>query len=177
MNIHTVIFIILLLFLMFTELFLSATWNKYYYLYGIPIFIKKIEISNINKTYNGIHYFINNIETVKGFNKFDGIMLDKNIFAFRKKKIGVCRNNFNTIHGTIKIDSENRRLEIRGYMEYIFPVLLLFIPAFFALDSMFSLADSTPYLICLLFVYLISFVYERIKYNQLVKVLEGLING
>lgn len=176
MAIHTVIFIIFLLFIMFTELFLSATWNKYYYLYGIPIFIKKLEISNVNKAYNEIHYFINNIETVKGFKKFDGIMLDKNIFAFRKKKIG-SYSNFDTIHGTIKIDSEKRRLEIRGYMEYIFPAMLLFIPVFFALDSMFSLADSTPYLICLLFVYLISFVYERIKYNQLVKVLEDLING
>ena len=102
------VFGILLLIIAITETVLSGTWNKYYFLHGIPIFSKEIEISNINKASKEIQNFIITLDTFSGFSKYKGTMFDENTFAFRKKMITVSfyRNDLENIHGTISINPE-----------------------------------------------------------------------
>ena len=55
------IFIILLFILAIIETILAARWNKFYFLYGIPIFKKTIEIQNREKASAEIIYLINHM--------------------------------------------------------------------------------------------------------------------
>ena len=79
------VFGILLFSIVIIETILSGTWNRYYFFYGIPIYSKEIEISDLNKTSQLITHFIDIMDTVKGFSKYKGKSLDENTFAFRKK--------------------------------------------------------------------------------------------
>ena len=79
------VFGILLFSIAIIETILSGTWNRYYFLYGIPIYSKEIEISDLNKTSQLVIHFIDTMDTVKGLSKYKGKRLDENTFAFRKK--------------------------------------------------------------------------------------------
>ena len=52
------VFGILLFSIAIIETILSGTWNRYYFLYGIPIYSKEIEISDLNKTSQLVIHFI-----------------------------------------------------------------------------------------------------------------------
>ena len=67
-----IVFAVLLFAIVIIETVLSATWSKYYFLYGVPIFVKEIEISKISETKQKVSEFINNMDSKKGFSKYKG---------------------------------------------------------------------------------------------------------
>ena len=77
------IFIIILFILAIIETILAARWNKFYFLYGIPVFRKTIEIQNLEKASTEIIYLINHMNTIKKFRKYIGHIFDENTFFFR----------------------------------------------------------------------------------------------
>ena len=172
------VFVILLLGIAITETVLSGTWNKYYFLHGIPIFSKEIEISNLIKVSNEIQNFITTLDMFPDFTKYKGTMFDENTFAFRKKLITVSffRNDFENIHGTISINPESGNIKIKGYASYSFLAFLLYFFAFFLSDSENFLVGFLLALFVILIIGLISYAFDRRKYNQLVAEITKLVN-
>ena len=172
------VFVILLLIIAITETVLSGTWNKYYFLHGIPIFSKEIEIPNINKASKEIQNFIITLDTFPGFSKYKGTMFDENTFAFRKKMITVSfyRNDFENIHGTISINPESRKIKIKGCSGYSFLAFLLYFFVFFLSDSENFVAGFLPALFFILIIGLISYAFDRRKYNKFVAKITELVN-
>ena len=172
------VFVILLLIIAITETVLSGTWNKYYFLHGIPIFSKEIEISNINKASKEIQNFIITLDTFPGFSKYKGTMFDENTFAFRKKMITVSfyHNDFENVHGTISINPESRNIKIKGYPGYSFLAFLLYIFVFFLSDSENFVVSFLPALFVILIICLISYAFDRRKCNKLVAKIIELVN-
>ena len=159
--------IILLFILAIIETILNARWNKFYFLYGIPVFRKTIEIQNLEKASAEIIYLINHIDTIKKFRKYTGHIFDENTFFFRKKMVSSGRNNFDDIKGIIFVDAENREIVVKGSLGYTFIlgvliVLLMFINAF---DSFTELLIPVSFIVIML---IISYLIERRKYNLLV---------
>ena len=173
------VFGILLFSIAIIETVLSGTWNRFYFLYGIPIYSKEIEISDLTKTSQLVIHFIDTMDTVKGLSKYKGKRLDENTFAFRKKMIAVSffRNDFENIHGTIGIDSESRTLKIKGYAGYTFPALMLYIFIVFTAGFESFLTEAFSSLIIILILSSISYAFDRRKYNKLFTEITKLING
>jgi len=172
------VFVILLLIIAITETVLSGTWNKYYFLHGIPIFSKEIEISNINKASEEIQNFIITLDTFPGFSKYKGTMFDENTFAFRKKIITVSfyRNDFENIHGTISINPESRNVEIKGYAGFSLLAFLLYFFVFFLSETENFVARIFPALFFIFIIGLISYAFDRRKYNKMLTEITELIN-
>jgi len=173
------VFGILLFIIVIIETILSGTWNRYYFLYGIPIYSKEIEISDLNKTSQKIIHFINNIDTINGFSKYRGEILNENTFAFRKKivTINFLRNDFENIHGTISIDSGSRTLKIKGYAGYSFPACMLCIFIVFTAGSESFFIEAFSSVIIILILSSISYAFDHRKYNKLFVEITKLING
>ena len=173
------VFGILIFIIVIIETILSGTWNRYYFLYGIPIYSKELEISDLNKISQEIIHFIDTMDTVNGFSKYKGKRLDESTFAFRKKMItvGFFRNDFENIHGTISIDSESRTLKIKGCAGYSFPIFMLYIFIVFTAGSESFLIDVFSSVIIILILSSISYVFDRRKYNRLFVEITKLING
>ncbi|MCQ2579205.1 MAG: hypothetical protein MJ159_00735 [Treponemataceae bacterium] len=174
-----IVFAVLLFAIVIIETVLSATWSKYYFLYGVPIFVKEIEISKISETKQRVSEFINNMDSKKGFSKYKGKEIFENNFAFRKKMITVShyRNNFENIHGIISIDTEKRILKIKGYTGYTFLSSLIYIIIFLIDKDDFSLGSLISALFIILIIFLIAYAFEHRKYKQLVKELLELVNN
>jgi hypothetical protein len=171
------VFVIFLIIIV-AEIVLSGTWNKYYFLYGIPLFSKEIEISNLDRATKEIQNFITNIDTNAEFSKYKGVIFDEHTFAFRKKLniINFSRNDFERIHGTISINPENRNITIKGYMEYSFLAFMLYFLVFFISDSKKLVISSLPFLFAFLLSGLMAYIFDRKKYNKLVTEITELVN-
>lgn len=159
--------IIILCLLAVVEVVLMTTWNKFYFLYGIPVFRKTIEIQNLEKASAEIIYLINHMDTIKKFRKYIGHIFDENTFFFRKKMVSSGRNNFDDIKGIIFVDAENREIVVKGSLGYTFIlgvliVLLMFINAF---DSFTELLIPVSFIVIML---IISYLIGQRKYNLLV---------
>lgn len=159
--------IIILCLLAVVEVVLMTTWNKFYFLYGIPVFRKTIEIQNLEKASAEIVYLINHMDTIKKFRKYIGHIFDENTFFFRKKMVSSGRNNFDDIKGIIFVDAENREIVVKGSLGYTFIlgvliVLLMFINAF---DSFTELLIPVSFIVIML---IISYLIGQRKYNLLV---------
>ena len=108
---------IILITIAIIEIILSGTWNKMYFSYGIPILSKEIEFSDTNKTSTEILYFINHMDTVKGFSKYTGRILDENIAS----NISIAPNTTQsyiisfTLHGTGSEQNEDQGKTFKGY--------------------------------------------------------------
>lgn len=160
------------------ETILAATWNKYYFLHGIPVFIKEMEIQNLSESKQEIFNFINNMDAVKGFSKYKGTQIDENNFAFRKKMVFVScyRNDFDNIYGIISFDEENRTLKIKGYAGFTFLAIMLTLAAFFMDDSEFSFVKLLIVLFLVIIFSLMFYAFERRKYNKLANEISNIIN-
>ncbi|MCQ2583774.1 MAG: hypothetical protein MJ160_07690 [Treponema sp.] len=174
-----IVFAILLFAVGIIETVLSATWSKYYFLYGIPIFVKEVEILKISEARQRVSEFINNLDSRKGFSKYKGKEISENKFAFRKKIITVShyRNDFENIHGIISIDAENRILKIKGYTGYTFLSFLIYFTVFFIDKVDFSFGSLFPVLFMVIILFLISYAFEHRKYKLLVNELLELVNN
>lgn len=159
------------------ETILSSTWNKHYFSHGIEIFKKSIPVSNLDNASHKISEFVNNLDKQKGFSNYKGADLDDNVFAFQKKliTIGTFRNDLESIHGTISIDSETRAIRIKGFVGYSFLSLMIFI--FFLLDSDFSFSRLVSALIIVFIPSLLSYWFESRKYKKLTTQIKNLINS
>lgn len=172
MELVYIVFGIILCVLCIIEAILYSTWNKIYFLYGIPSFSKKIEFSNLNSVTNGIIYFITNMENINDFSKYKGKIAAENIFFFRKKMITVGRNDFENIYGKIIIDTENRVVIIKGFMGYSFLAVMLYFFSYFADHTQSFLVSVIPILI----IFLISFTFNHNRYKKMVKEISNLIS-
>ena len=105
-------------------------------------------------------------------------MFDENTFAFRKKMITVSfyRNKFDNIHGTISINPESRKIKIKGCLSYSFLNFLLYFFVFFLSDSENFVAGFLPALFFILIIVLISYAFDRRKYNKFVAKIKELVN-
>ena len=161
------------------ETILSSTWNKHYFSHGIEIFKKSIPVSNLDNASHKISEFVNNLDKQKGFSNYKGADLDDNVFAFQKKliTIGTFRNDLESIHGTISIDSETRAIRIKGFVRYSFLSLMIFISIFFLLDSDFSFSRLVSALIIVSIPSLLSYWFESRKYKKLTTQIKNLINS
>ncbi len=163
---------IILIIISIFETILKGTWNKKYFLYGIPFFSKEIEFTNTNKTSEEITYFINHMNTVKDFSTYTGRIFEENTFAFRRK---IFSNKSDDIHGTIIIDPENRILKIKCYPDYTFILFLIYIYLFFIDNSESILISSFKYLIFISILSLIFYAFSRSKSNKLFTEISKLI--
>ena len=159
------------------EIILSGTWNKMYFSYGIPILSKEIEFSNTDKTSTEILYFINHMDTVKGFSKYTGRIFDENTFAFRKKMftVSIIHKDYKNIHGTIIIDPETRTLKIQCFARYTFIAFLIDYFIYF-MDHSESVFISAIINLIIIFIFsLIYYLYDRSKFNELYSEISKLI--
>lgn len=170
-----IILLIIVLVAGIIEAILNAKWNQFYFSYSIPVFIRRLEVQDCGKARTGIIKFINNIETIKGFKKYTGKIIDENTFFFRKKMVSSRRNDFDNIHGTIFIDTENREVIIKGRLSFsiIFAMLFMF---FILTDSSESFLEMIPAIFIVLIILIINYLFERRKYNKLVKEITDRIN-
>ena len=173
------IWAIILVIIAIVEGILSGTWNTKYFSYGILVYSKEIDLSDIDKTTTEIIYFINNLDTVKGFSKYKGRMIDENTFAFRKKMftVSLFQNKYENIHGRIFIDPETRTLKIQGYMYYSFLAAYIYLFIFLMYDSDSIIASLVTYIIMISIISLLAYAFNHRKYNQLFKEIEKLIQN
>lgn len=169
---------IVLLTVAISEFVLSARWSKFYFLHGIKIFSGQFDISDPEKVAVAVRSFINHMEYKNGFSKYTGMELEENTFAFRRKMIDISffRNDFERIHGSITIDSENRTLNINGYAGYTFLAFILYICLFLVsgTDSIIFGILSNLFLICI--VVLIAYALCRRKYKKLTAIIDEILN-
>ena len=172
------VFGILLIIIGILETILSGTWNNLYFLYGIQIYSKEIEITDVNKTSQKIDDFFNNLDSVSGFTKYKGKKLDDNTFVFRKKLITVSffRNDFENIHGTVIINPENRTLKIKGYAGYTVLAFMLYFVLFFMSQNEYIITSVISGLILILIIGSISYAFDHRKYKKLYAEISKLIN-
>ena len=163
-----ILFGILFAIILISEIVLSSTWNKYYFLYGIPIYSRTIDISNIEQSSQKISNFINSIDTVPGFSKYKAELLENNIYAFRKKMISESfyHNGLENIHGIITIDSEQRTLKIKGNIRYSFIVLMLYFFVFYIYDFV-SFTSIFSVLLSIFILSALSYAFDYRKYKKL----------
>ena len=161
------IFIILLFILAIIETILAARWNKFYFLYGIPIFKKTIEIQNREKASAEIIYLINHMDTIKKFRKYIGHIFDENTFFFRKKMVSSGRNNFDDIKGSIFVDAENREIVVKGFLSYSY-ILALIVGLLLFINLSDLVSGIIISVVCIAGMVLLSFVIGQRKYNLLV---------
>ena len=173
------IWAIILVIIAIVEGILSGTWNTKYFSYGIPVYSKEIDLSDIDKTTTEIIYFINNLDTVKGFSKYKSRMIDENTFAFRKKMftVSLFQNKYENIHGRIFIDPETRTLKIQGYMYYSFLAAYIYLFIFLMYDSDSIIASLVTYIIMISIISLLAYAFNHRKYKQLSTEIEKLIQN
>ena len=171
------IFGTILLIIAITETILSGTWNKFYFLHGIQIYSKEIEISDLDEASKELKNYISNLDNTAGFKRYKGKVFDENTFAFRKKlvSLGFSRNDFEDIHGTITINPESRSIKIKGYTGYTILAFLLYFFFFFLSDADDILSHSIPELLFVLTWGAISYAFSRRKYNKLFAAITELL--
>lgn len=158
------------------EVILKACWNNLYFTKALTMYKKKIEISDLEKAEKRINSFITQIDKTDGFEKYKGIKAADGLFFYRHKMITFSRRNSGGIHGTISVDSENRCVIVKWNLDYSFVALFIFLTICFSAGIK---ADGIEMILPLLFVsvvYVITFVFYRSKFNQLVTEVKYIIN-
>lgn len=178
MDILVLVAAIILIITGISEVILFSRWNKFYFSHGLKIFSQEIEISDLNKTATKIKSFITHLDNVRGFSKYTGSELDENTFAFRKKLVTISfiRNDFENIHGTIKIDPETRIVKITGYAKNSFVAFFLYIAVFLLSGSTSVLSGIIVCSFIILISGSITYAFSRRKYKKLVERINDLLS-
>lgn len=159
--------IVILCVLAVVEVVLNSTWNKFYFLYGIPVFRKTIEIQNLEKANTEITYLINHINSINAFKRYTGHIFNEQTFFFRKQILISGRNNFDDIKGSIYIDAENREIVVKGFLSYSY-ILALIVALLLFINLSDLVSGIILSVICIVGMILLSFVIGQRKYNLLV---------
>lgn len=128
---------IVLIAMFLAELFLSFTWNRYYFRFGIPIYVRRCEIG-VERESDEI---AKRLATVSSFS----------IKSLSDREIGI-RERFGVLarggvmHGVILLDSDEGTMKIIGYLDW---VILLFGIALVVLRTWLAF----PFLLILLALY------------------------
>lgn len=174
---NTFLIIFFILFFSIVEMILSRKWNHYYYSYTLPIFHKTFIYSNLNLSSKNIENFINNMDKKEYFHHYIGKCIDQNTFFFRKKMItvGLFRNDFENLHGTILIDTENQIIKLKCSSLYSQLLFLTYIFLSLWQESDFIFSNIIPILLTVLFLYLIFYFSDFIRYKKLLKEITNLV--
>ena len=177
MNYAIIIPLIFVLILVLIETILAAKWNPFYFEKTIPLHTKLIPFTDIENTKLGLIHFINHLDTYKGLKKYIGIIADENTFYFRKKMVSSGKNNFDDIHGSITIDSENRHIILKIRMGFSYIIAMCFMFYFLSFVDGFDIFTAIVFLIVVIIIRLISFAIERSVLNKMINELTNAINN
>ena len=153
-------FLIIVLIIAIIETILFAAWNPLCFKYGIPFVIKKIEIENVEQAPKAVAHFIDYMDILKCFKRYEGKIVDEGTFLFRKKLINSGKNNFDGAHGTITVDTENRTITIKSCLGYTYMALMLTYFYFLA----FVIFGSEPVTLGLIYSIVILAIIHSIQY-------------
>ena len=101
-----------------TEMILSATWNKIYFTFGIPIVVKKISVSFHHTNTPDCFIFEKKFKS-NWFDLHPSLFfreVEKGIYGFRGALIGLRRGS--GIYGVLIFDSKNNLVTVKGYMNW-----------------------------------------------------------
>lgn len=153
------------------ETVLSVKWNKFYFLYAIPVFIKKIEIRSFESANKGISRFFNHLKTQNGFSNVIGKSISDDTFFFRSKIYAAGRRNSPPIQGTIVIDDENQQVILKGNVGSISFILLTIYVLTSSLKTSHSFKEAIPILAFLILIQIIGYALVRRKFNKMAEML------
>lgn len=159
------------------ETILVAKWNPFYFEKMLSKYTQTIPFYDEEKAKLGLIHFINHLDTTKGLKKYKGIMADDHTFYFRKKMVSSRRNNFDDVHGSITIDSENRQIVFKSRIgiSYILAFCYLFYIFVFLDGFGFSAAIIFSFIIVL--ICLISLAVERRIYKKMIDEITRVITN
>lgn len=168
--------LIILLVIFAVEVILSASWNVFYFSIGIPIFIKKFEIKDTEKVSKRVQEFINTLDKKSDFSKLTGIKISEYLFLFRRKMIVLSKSNSECLTGSISIDSENRCVVIKGYLNYSIIALLLFISLIIGTDVLTNIKEGILFIFISIAIVTVIIALYRYKYNKIADEVKYIIN-
>lgn len=146
--------ILIVLFLVIAiEFFLSLLWVRFYFRFGIPIFYKKLMISEKFIFSNIIECCLNKGNS-KDINNFTIKSLSANEIAVREESFVISRNA--TMHGVIKFYPNQRKIIAWGFLNWS---LMVFFIALIAI----GLDKIHAYIWMFIFIIIFFNGYQKIK--------------
>ena len=140
------------------ELYLSVTWNKQYFMFGIPIYSKEYSLlDNSNRTIN-----IRRLDTLfkswimpsYTFHRFDD-----HLYGFRFKFFQFTLLNYKGImHGTISIDNINNKIIVKGRLD-IFAIIF---PVLFILFFVLNINEGFDLLVIITFMLILKYIQMEV---------------
>jgi len=118
--------VLILIAISLIETILSATWNKAYFKFGIPVFIKNITVVPHHTNIPNRLLFENKFRT-KWFELYPPLFfreIENNVYGFRGSLIGL--RNGSGIFGVVIFDAENDLVTVKGNLSWGMVVFLLF---------------------------------------------------
>lgn len=167
---------IVLIFILIINLILFVTWNAFYFKFGIPIFTKKIEISDTVKASKRIQEFINTMDKKMNFSKLTGKMISEDLFFFRRKIFVFTRSNSDFLIGNISVDSENRCVIIKGYFSLSFIIFFIYMLVYAGIIMNFNFKEIIPVILFIFLIVFLCYVVYRKKYKKIADEIEYIIN-
>ena len=153
------------------EWIFSGFWIEKYYIIGIPLFKKEIELFDSCKT-SKITDIVTSFGTEKDFRNLKGKIINENLLYFRYR---MDKKNTGFLHGCIKIDPESKSITLKGFLgisEILFPILLVLLHICYFKELGFFSPYLFSYLVLLLNIGLEIWEYKKISNKILEKLKE-----
>lgn len=171
MPVIVIIFVILAL----LEWILSATWNRFYFTVGLPIYSRDV----LTYRYRADLPSTDDLESLFPSSfwsrqlKFHAFSPDE--YGFRNEYSFTRKNSFETMHGLLVYDTAENRIIVRGYLNWS---TLLLIPYLIVLLTI-ARVGILP-LIVLLFligIFAVGYMVQRARFDKVVEAAAGGLNG
>jgi len=163
---------IILILILFTELFLKFFWIPFYYNSGIPIYVKNFNNISLMKLKKfNIDSELKSLTTdfyVKENQTMAFKIMDKKNIAFRNAFVlwrwSLSLNRFFDCSGIISFDKENKVIRITAHPSYstlLFILLFVFLPIFSSESKFFLIIWFSIILVLILLYIYINYIFLK----------------
>jgi hypothetical protein len=123
------------------ESFLRATWNKFYFKTGIPIFIKNISVA-AHHTNIPSHILFEKKFKSNWFDFYRSLIfkeLDINTYGFRGRLFGLLEGS--AVYGVLIFDNKNHKVVIKCFLNWGVSIFLLIMIIIVPLELLFGFVE------------------------------------